>query len=126
MSKRIFLLVAVGLIASMVFTAVVHACSDLSSMQSVFKAPCDHNSSQDEPASKAEKNNCDLVRYGMLSTKASSYHPELFKLYSILLDDALVVSISLPNTLPLLWRSQGPPSLRLGLSPRLSHVILRI
>jgi hypothetical protein len=126
MSRRIFSLVAIGLIASMIFTAVVHACSDLSSMQSVFKAPCDHNPSQDEPASKAEKRDCDLVRYGMLSTKASSSHPELVKLYSIPLDHALLLNVSLPDALPVLWRSEGPPLLALGVSPRLSHVVLRI
>src|SRR5688500_16467868 len=103
MSRRIFSLVAIGLIVSMVFTAVVHACSDLSSMQSVFKAPCDHSSSQDEPRSKSEKDNCDSIRYGMLSTKASSSHPELVKLFSIPLDHALLLNLSLPDSLSLLW-----------------------
>jgi hypothetical protein len=126
MSKRPVSLVAILLMASVLCTAVAHACSDLSAMQAILKAPCDHNSSQHEPASKAEKDNCDLIRYGMLSTKASSSHPELLKLYSIPLDHALLVSILLTDTLPLSWRSQGPPLLALGVSPRLSHVVLRI
>jgi hypothetical protein len=126
MSKRIFFLVSIALIASVLCTAVVHACSDLSSMQAIFKAPCDHNSSKQEPGSKSEKNNCDSVRYEMLSIKASTSQPELVKLNSIPLDYALLVSVSLLDTLPSLWRSQGPPILGLGISPRLSHVVLRI
>jgi hypothetical protein len=110
----------------MVFTAVVHACSDLRSMQAIVQAPCDHGASQDQPRGKTEKDNCDLVRYGMLSTKASSAHPELVKIYSIPLDHALLVSISLTDTLPLFWRSQGPPLLAPGVSPGLSHIVLRI
>jgi hypothetical protein len=126
MSKRFLSLIAVASIASVLFTAVAHACSDLSAMQAILKAPCDHNSSHDEPGNKAEKNNCDLVRYGMLSTKASSAHPDLFKLYSIPLDDALFINALLRHTLSLLWRSQSPPLFGIGVSPRLSHVVLRI
>jgi hypothetical protein len=126
MSKRFLSLIAIASIASVLFTAVAHACSDLTAMQAILKAPCDHNSSQDEPGNKAGKDNCDLVRYGMLSTKASSSHPELVKLYSIPFDDAFLVNVSLPDILSLLWRSQGPPLVRLGVSPRLSHVVLRI
>jgi hypothetical protein len=126
MSKWIFPLVAIGLIASMVFTAVVHACSDLRSMQAIVQAPCDHGTSQDQPRGKTEKDNCDLVRFSMLSTKVSPAHPELLKVYSIPLDHALLASISLRDTLPLLWRSQGSPLLALGVLPRLSHVVLRI
>src|ERR671923_2037172 len=126
MSRRISSLVAIGLIASMIFTAVLHACSDLSSMQSVFKAPCEHNSSQDRSGNKAEKRDCDLVRYGMLSTKASSSHPEMVKLFSIPLDHAILLNVSLPDPLPVLWRSEGPPLLGPFVSPRLSHVVLRI
>jgi hypothetical protein len=125
MSKRIFSLVAIGLIVSMVFTAVVHACSDSSTIHAVLKTPCDHASSQDEPRSKSAKD-CDAVRYGMLSTKASSSHPELVKLFSIQLDHAVLLDVSLPDTLSLLWRSEGPPLIGIGVSPRLSHVFLRI
>jgi hypothetical protein len=126
MSKRPFSLVAVVLITSVVWTAMAHACSDLRSMHANLQAPCDHNSSQDEPGGKAKKDDCDSVRYSMLSTKASSSHPELFKLFSIPLDHALLLNVSLSDTLSLLWRSQGPPLLGLGVSPRLSHVVLRI
>jgi hypothetical protein len=126
MSKRPVSLVAILLMASVLCTVVVHACSDLSSMHAVLKAPCDHSSSQDEPRSKSEKDNCDSVRYGMLSTKASSSHPDLFKLFSIPLDHTLLLNVSLADTLSSLWRSEIPPLLGLGISPRLSHVVLRI
>src|SRR5687768_5399115 len=126
MSKRPFSLVAIVVIASVLCTAVVHACSDLSSIQAILKAPCDHSSSPGEPSSKSEEDNCDSVRYGMLSTKASPSQTELFKLYSIPLDDALIVSVLLPGTLSLSWRSQGPPFSGPGVSPRFSHVVLRI
>jgi len=125
-SKRIFPLVVIVLIASLLWTTVVHACSDLSAMQTIFKAPCEHSGSRDEPASKAEKDNCDAVRYGMLSTQASPSQTELLKLHSIPLDYAFFVISALPDNLPLLWRSDGPPNLRLGVSPLLSHVVLRI
>jgi hypothetical protein len=126
MSKRSFPLIAIALIASVLCTAVAHACADLSAMRAVVQAPCDHGASQDQPRGKTEKDNCDLVRYGMLSTKASSSHPELLKLYSIPFDHALLVTISAIDTLPVLWRSQSPPLLALGVSPRLSHIVLRI
>jgi hypothetical protein len=125
-SRRIFSLVAIGLISSLFYTAVAHACSDLRSRQLLLQPACNHMASEKEPLGKKEKDNCDSVRYGMLSTKASSSHPELFKLFSISLDHALLLNVSLPDTLPLLWRSEGPPLLGLGVSPRLSHVVLRI
>lgn len=114
------------LIASVFFAVVVHACSDLRAMQTALQAPCNHSSSQSEPRGKPEKDNCDSVRYGMLSKQASPSETEVFKLYSIPLDEALLASASLPNTLSLLWRSQGPPLVGLGVSPRLSHVVLHI
>lgn len=127
MSKRIFSLVVIVLIASVLWSAIVHACSDLSSMRAILQAPCDQMGSQDEPRGKTEKDNCDSIRYGMLSTQVSSSQTELCKLYSIPLDHALFVIVSLPDTLHSLWRSQGPPLLLgLGVSPRLSHVVLRI
>jgi hypothetical protein len=126
MSKRPFSLVAIMVIASVLCAAVAHACSDLRSMKGIVQAPCNHGASQDQPRGKTEKDNCDLVRYGMLSTKASSSHPELFKLFSIPLDHALLLNVSLSDTFSLLWRSQGPPLLGLGVAPRLSNVVLRI
>jgi hypothetical protein len=124
MPKRGFSLVAIMLIASLFFTVVVHACSDLRSMQVALQTPCNHSSSQNEPRGKPEKNNCDSVRYGMLSTQASP--SELFKLYSIPLQEALFLGFSLPDSLPSFWRSLPPPFSRLGVSPYLSHVVLRI
>jgi hypothetical protein len=126
MSKRGFSLVAMMLIASVFFTVVVHACSDLRSVQVALQAPCNHSSSQNEPRGKPEKDNCDSVRYGMLSTQASPSETELFKLYSIPLQEALFVGFSLPHSLPSFWRSQPPPFSGLGVSPHLSYVVLRI
>jgi hypothetical protein len=126
MSKRSFSLVALSLIASVFFTVVIHACSDLRSMQAALKAPCDHSSSQNEPRDKSEKDNCDSVRYGMLSTQASASETELFKLYSTPLQEALFVGFLLPDSLPSYWRSPPSPVSGLGVSPHLSHVVLRI
>jgi len=126
MSKRFYFLVAIALTASVLFTVVAHACSDLSSIRAIVQAPCDHTSSQNEPRGKPEKYNCDSVRYGMLSTQASLSETELFKLYSIPLQEALFVGFSLPDSLPSFWRSQAPPLSGLGVSPHLSHVVLRI
>src|SRR6266404_544618 len=126
MSKRRFSIVALTLIASVFFTVVVHACSDLRSIQAAVQAPCDHSSSQNEPRGKPEKDNCDSVRYGMLAIQASYAAPELSKIYSISLQDSGLVVFSLPDSLPLFWRSQAPPFSGLGASPHLSHVVLRI
>jgi len=126
MPKRFYFLVAIALTASVLFTVVAHACSDLRSMQTALQAPCDHSSSQNEPRGKPEKDNCDSVRYGMLSLQASYAAPELSKIYSISLQDSGLVVFSLPDSLPLFWRSQAPPFSGLGASPHLSHVVLRI
>lgn len=86
MSKRLLALAL--LLAASVFSSVVaHACPDLKFMQAMLQAPCDHKSTQDNPLSKKEKNNCDSTRYGMLSTQASPSQAELFKLYVMLLPE---------------------------------------
>ncbi len=126
MSKRGFYIVALTLIASVFFTVVVHACSDLRSMQAALQTPCNHSSSQNEPRSKPENDNCDSVRYGMLAIQASSSDTELSKLCSISLQEVLFVAFPLPDSLPSFWRSQAPPFSGLGTSPHLSHVVLRI
>lgn len=127
MPKRFYFLVAIALIASVLLTVVAHACSDLSSIRAIVQVPCDHTSSQNEPRDKPEKDNCDGVRYGMLSTQASSADTELSKFYSTALKDGLFVGFSLPpDSLPSFWRSQAPPFSGLGVSPHLSHVVLRI
>jgi len=126
MSKRNFPLIALALTAAVLFTVVTHACSDLSSIKAIVQAPCDHTSSQSEPRGKPEKDNCDSVRYAMLSTQASSADTELSKFYSIAFQDAVFVEFSLPDSLPSFWRSQAPPSSGLGVSPHLSHIVLRI
>lgn len=126
MPKRFYFLVAIALIASVLLTVVAHACSDLSSIRAIVQVPCDHTSSQNEPRGKPEKDNCDSVRYGMLATQASTSDTSLVKLYSIPLQDALFDSFSLHDPLPSFWRSQAPPFPGLGVSPLLSHVVLRI
>src|SRR5688572_21393965 len=126
MSKRTFPLIALTLTAALFLTVVAHACSDLSSIKAIVQAPCDHSSSQNESRSKPDKDTCDSVRYGMLCRQASSAQTELSMFYSIALQDAVFVEFSLPNSLPSFWRSQGPPFPGLGVSPHLSHVVLRI
>ena len=126
MSKRLFPRVAIALIASVLFTAVAHACSDLSTMQAILQAPCDHRASWDEPRGKTEKHECDSVRYAIVSTQALPSQTELLKLYSMPIYEALLAGISLRDILPLFWRSQGPPHGGLGVSSLLSHVVLRI
>ena len=125
MSKRGFSIVALILIASVFFTVVVHACSDLRSIQAAVQAPCDHSSSQNEPRGKPEKDNCDSVRYGMLSIQASYSETELSKLSLIPLQEVLFVAFSLPDSLPSLAISR-PSFSELGVSPHLSHIVLRI
>jgi hypothetical protein len=124
MSKRILPLIALTLTAAVVFTVVAHACSDLSSITPIVKAPCDHSPSQNEPAGKPENDNCDSVRYGMLSKQASYSETEFSKLYSLSLHESLSITVLLPDPIPSFWRSQALPGL--AASPRLSHVVLRI
>ena len=124
--KRLKFLVAIALTASVLFTVVAHACSDLSAIRAVVQVPCDHTSSQNEPRGKSDKDHCDTVRYAMLSTQASSADTELSKFYSTAVQDVLFVGFSLPNSLTSFWRSQAPPFSGLGVSPHLSYVVLRI
>jgi hypothetical protein len=126
MSRRLFALVAVLLIASVLCAAVAHACSDLGSMPAILQMPCDHRPSQDEPASKKEKDNCDFVRYGMLSTQVSPSQTEILKLHAVIVHEALSVTVSPPDVLPLFSRSQAPPFRGFGVSPNFSHIVLRI
>jgi len=113
LSKRTFPLIALVLTPAVLFTVVAHACSDLSSIQAIVQAPCDHPASQNEP-------------HGMLSTQPSASDTDVFKLYSIPLQEALFVRFSLPDSLPSFWRSQAPPFSGLGVSPHLSQVVLRV
>jgi hypothetical protein len=115
MSKRNFPLIALAVTAAVLFTVVAHACSDLSSIKGIVQAPCDHTSSQNEPRGKAEKDNCDSVRYGMLSTQASSAETELSKFYSIPLQEVLVASFSLPILCPRIGDLKLRPSVGLEL-----------
>lgn len=127
MSKRSLALVAVVLVVSVLYTVVAHACSDLNSMQAILDVPCDHKSAQDEPVSKSEKDNCDTIRYGMLSAQAALSHTELFNLlHSSPVYQALLVGASLLADSLVFCRPQGPPFPGPGVSQRLSHVVLRI
>jgi hypothetical protein len=123
MRQRIFPPLVLTLTASLLFTVIAHACSDLQSIQAM-QAPCDHGSPRDEPRGKSEKDTCGTVRYGMLSTQAS-FETELAKSYSTASQDVLVIGFSLPAFLSD-YRSQAPPSFGLGASPYLSHIVLRI
>ena len=123
MFKRFFVMLALVLSVSVFCSAVAHACADLNLLQ---QAPCDHDSSQDGPLGKKEKDSCDSVRYGMLSTQALSSQTEMFNLHAILLPEALPVSVSLSDVLSLFSRSQGPPFHGFGVPSYSSHVVLRI
>lgn len=122
MSKRFLSVLVFLLVASVFCSAAAHACADLRAMQTMLQASCGHGSSQNEPLGK--KDNCDSVRYGMLATQASLPRIEVLK------PDASSVYASLPVSdvavVPLRSRSQAPPSQRCGISPRHSHVVLRI
>ena len=99
MSKR-FPLIALALTATVLFTVVAHACSDLSSIKTIVQAPCDHSTSQNEPRGKPEKDNCDSVRYGMLSKQASYSETEFSKLYSLSFHEPLSITVLLPDPIP--------------------------
>ena len=125
MSKRFHFLIAITVAVSVLVTVVAHACSDLNSLQAIRQTPCDHNTTREGSGGKHQKDNCDSIRYGMLSKEASFAATELSKVYSTPLHTVLVI-FSLPDSLPSFWRSQGPPFVGLGTLPQLSHVILRI
>jgi hypothetical protein len=126
MSKRTFPLIALVLTTAVLFTVVAHACSDLSAFQAIVQAPCDHASSQNEPRGKPDKDTCDSVRYGMLSTQASFAAVELLKFYSIAFQYPVFVGFSLSDSQPSSWRSQALPFSGVGVLPYLSHLVLRI
>lgn len=126
MSKHPSCLIAVMLIASVLCAAVAHACSDLSAMKAIVQTPCDHHQPRNEPPAKTDEQNCDAIRYGMLSIQSSRFQTDIFKHYSIPLDYALILTNSPSDTLLWFARSQAPLSLGAGVSPRLSHVVLRI
>jgi hypothetical protein len=122
MSKRTFPLIALALTATVLFTVVAHACSDLSDVKAILQTPCEHSSSQSESHDEPQKHDCASIRYGMLSTQASSAEPELSKAYSTEFEVVGVVGFALHGS----WRSHAPPFPALAASPRLSHVVLRI
>jgi hypothetical protein len=124
MTKRTVPLIASVLISAVLFTVVAHACSAFASIQAIVQAPCDHDAAQNETRGKPEKANCDFVRYGILSVKASSAEPEFSKLYSTA--SIAIVFLELTGSLPSFRRSQGPPLVELPSSPHRSQVVLRI
>ena len=96
MAKRTFPLIASVLTATVLFTVVAHACSDLSDVKAILQMPCEHSSSQSESHDRPKKHDCTSIRYGMLSTQASSAEPELSKVYSIAFEDAVLAGFALP------------------------------
>jgi hypothetical protein len=126
MLKHPFSLVAMLLTASVLWTALAHVCSDLSSMQKILQAPCEHMPTRDEPLDKKTNDNCDSIRYGMLSTQASPSPTDFFKLRAIHVLDVLTVAILLPDVLRVFSRSRPPPFQGFSVSSSFSHVVLRI
>lgn len=127
MAKRRLSLIALISIFAVLYTVVAHACAAFGSIQAVVQAPCDHDAAQNENRGKPEKDNCDSVRYSLLSIQASSAEPDFSRFYStgsltiVFLDFAAIGSPALLSA-----RSQAPPFSGLEVSPHLSHVILRI
>lgn len=124
-TTRIFSCLAVLLIVAVFFTAVAHACSDLSAMRMVLQTPCDHHVSPDGSRDKP-KDNCDSIRYGMLSTQAGPGPTDLEKPQRVLVDVPFITRVSLPDVVAPSRRSQAPPLAGLRISPLLSRIVLRI
>ena len=126
MSKRPLLLITLGLIASILFTAVAHACADVKSIQAAMQTPCDHSAPRNAPLNKPGTDNCDTIRYAMLAIQAAPCQTQLVKLHAILLHQALPVNVLPLDYHPWFVRSHAPPFSRPDTSPYLSHVVLRI
>src|SRR5215204_1683039 len=125
MTKRTLPLIASVVISAVLFAIVTHACSAFSSMQTVVQTPCDHKTTQSETPVQPENNDCDFIRYGMLSIKACSAEPEFSKIYSTVHLAVISCDLSLTGVTPSSWRSQAAP-LELPTSPHRSYVVLRI
>jgi hypothetical protein len=80
----------------------------------------------DQAVSRKKKDDCDSVRYGLLSIKASSAEPQFSNVYSTAALAVIFLDVSLTVSLPAFSRSQAPPLVGLAASPHRSHVILRI
>lgn len=126
MSKRFRFLFFLALIASVVCSEVAHACADSNSVRGIQQAPCEPNSSQDGPLSKNKQENCDSLRYGMLSTQPSPSQAELFKVRALMVHEALPVVVSTANVLALFSPTRIPSFHRVGIVPHCSQVVLRI
>jgi hypothetical protein len=126
MPKRKLSLISLVLISALFFTVVAHACAAFNSIQAIAQAPCDHDATQNETRGKPEKDDCDSVRYGILSIKTSSAEPEFSKLYSATSLADVFLDLSLTGSLTSFRRSQAPPLAALPGSPHRSHVVLRI
>lgn len=126
MSKRPLLLIALGLIVSILFTAVAHACADVKTIQAAMQIPCDHSAPRNEPLNKTDTDNCDAIRYAMLAIQASPCQTQLVKFHAILSHQSLPVTVLPLDYHPWFVRSHAPPFSRSDTSPYLSRVILRI
>jgi hypothetical protein len=100
-------LIPILVIASLLFTSIVYACSGLNSMpMSLVSAAMDHSAMEGGPCGKHHTEDiCKSVRYQMLSLKASSSVPELVLHLSMVLQSAHLEVPLLVNGLP----PAGPP-----------------
>jgi hypothetical protein len=113
-------------IASLLYTAVAHACSELHGTQVFLQAAWDHGASRGESPDNAENDNCESIRFALLSTPASFFQAGLLAVHSIAVAHAPLASVAPPDLLSMSWRSQNPRFPRLGASPHFSHIVLRI
>ena len=82
-------LIPIVVICSLLFTAIVYACSGLRSVEMRFASAAIDNSAMDRgPCSKHKQDLCKSVRYQMLSLQASSPAAEINRHVSTILQSA--------------------------------------
>ena len=97
-SKKPSCLLASTLIFSVLFTAIVYACSGLASMQmSSLDASMDKGTVERGPCSEHKQDICKSVRYRMLSIQSSSYQAGTSLYVSTLPQDASMERFLLPD-----------------------------
>jgi hypothetical protein len=120
-------LIPILVIASLLFTSIVYACSGLRSVETTFaSAAMDQSAMERGPCSKHKQDICKSVRYQMLSLKASISVTEIVLYLSTVLQSMPVEIPLLLNSLP----TAGPPGVFFHSvfrsSPVFSKQVLRI
>jgi hypothetical protein len=89
-------------IASLLYTAVAHACSELHGTQVFLQAAWDHGASRGESPDNAENDNCESIRFALLSTPASFFQAGLLAVHSIAVAHAPLASVAPPDLLSIM------------------------